>query len=184
MKKSIGERITVSKQDEELIIKILGKQEKWMESALLSWVVVWTLVGGYVLFYMLNYDLSREENLFFVVYLTFWGYFEFVSVKAWLYKRFGFELIRLDNEFLYHKVDVLGKGKLKRYLRSNIRSLRLNEGDPRSFSGAYSKSFWVIGNEQIKFDYLEKSAAIGMHLEEKEAKEVIQLLRKNLKNKS
>lgn len=184
MRRSIGDKVTVSKDDKELIIKIPGSIEKWMENALLSWVIVWSLIGLYVTFYMFAYDLSKDEQVFFAVYLAFWGYFEYKSVRAWMFKRFGFELIRLDGEFMYHKIDILGRGKLKRFMTENIKGLRVNDEEDKNFSYAYNKSFWILGNERIAFDYMGKKAVFGMHMDDKDAKEVVQLIRKRIKSRS
>ena len=184
MRRSIGDKITVSKTDKELIVKIPGTIEKWMENALLGWVIMWTIMGLYVFYYVSYYELEREPRIFFIVYLAFWAYFEYKSVVSWLFKKYGFELIRVDNEFLYHKVDILGKGKLKRFLLDNVKGMHVNEELDKSMSSVYNKSFWVMGNERIAFQHIDKEAVLGMHLKTNEAKEIVNLINKRIKKRS
>ena len=63
MKSSIGNRVTVSKKDKETIIKIDGTIEPWMNHALLGWLVMWTIMGGYV-FYFIYSGSAVEEKVF------------------------------------------------------------------------------------------------------------------------
>lgn len=183
MRRNIGDKITVSKDEKELIIKIPGSVESWMENALLGWVILWSIMGLYVLYYMMSNNLSNEEQVFFAVYIAFWIYFEYKSVVAYMYKKIGYELIRIDGEFLYYRIVVFGKGKLKRFMLENIRNIHVAKDDAKSFASAYNKSFWVMGNERIIFQHLEKQAAFGMHLSPDEAKEIVQMVRKRIKSK-
>lgn len=181
MKKTIGDKITASVEQKELIIKIPGTMPKWMEHALLSWIILWGIMGVYVFYYVLTSDLPEKNVFFFSAYLAFWAYFFWKSLYAYLFKKFGFELIAFDKDFLHYKRSIFSYGKVKKYKTSNIREFIKTEHDPKSFGQAYQKSFWVIGNERIQFQFLEKRIGLGMHLNEQETKSVKQLLNQHLK---
>ena len=183
MKQSIGERITVSKKDTETIIRIEGTVEGWMNHALLGWVVMWSFLGLYVIYYLVSGKAEGERFFFFLSYIMFWGYFEYKAIYGWLFKTKGYELIKVAPDALYIKRALFSYGKVQRYVRENINELRKLDQYDRSLAAVYNKSFWVIGNEQIVFEYLGKNVGFGMHLNETDAKALLQIVRKTLKKK-
>ncbi|MAX80950.1 MAG: hypothetical protein CL843_12350 [Crocinitomicaceae bacterium] len=183
MKKNVGKNTTVSKQEGELIIKITGTlPEKWMEHSILAWVILWSSLGGIILYYMIAGEFSGEQKSFFMAYLAFWGYFEYKSLHAFLYKKIGYELIRIKDGYMYYKRNIIGVEKPKRFDLKNISELGLIQHSRKSFAGAYNKSFWVVGNEQVGFKHLTKKMALGIQISEKEAKEIIRLIRTAIKS--
>lgn len=183
MKLSIGERITVSKQDKETIIKILGKTEGWMNHALLGWLILWTFTGLYVVYYVFSGKLTSDQLFFFITYIVFWFYFEIKVLYSWLYKTYGFELIKITPNEWYIKKSVFSYGKVQRYTRENIKDIRKVKADQKSINAALNKSFWIVGNEQIVFDYIGKSVGIGVHLNAKDQGELLMQIRKTMKRK-
>lgn len=183
MKQSIGDRITISKQDSETIIRIDGTVESWMNHALLGWVVMWSFTGLYVIHYLYSGKADSDQVFFFITYLAFWGYFEFKAVYSWLFRVRGYELIKINSEALFIKRGVFSFGKVHRYVRENIKDLAKVEMEKNSLNAVYNKSFWVMGNEQIVFRYIGKNIGIGMHLTEKDTAALLMMIRKTLKKK-
>lgn len=183
MKQSIGKRITISKQESETIIKIDGTVEGWMNHALLGWVFMWTMIGLYVAYFVFYGDSEEDQFYFFLTYLAFWAYFEMKAVYSWLYRVKGYELVRIAKDGWYIKRAVFSFGKVTRYVKENIKDLRKVKHDRKSVTSAFNKSFWVMGNEQIVFDYFEKPIGIGMHLTEKDRDGLLVFLRKEMKKK-
>ncbi len=183
MKQSIGERITVSKKDAETIIRIDGTVESWMNHALFGWVIMWSLTGLYVVYFLSAGQVKGEQLFFFLTYLTFWGYFEYKSIYSWLFRVRGYELIKIAPDAIYIKKAVFSFGKVQRYVRENINEMRKLDQYDRSLAAVYNKSFWVVGNEQIVFQYLSKNVGMGMHLNDKDAQALLTLVRKTLKKK-
>jgi len=181
MRQAIGNRITMSKRDGELIVKITSRMEGWQEMALLGWLVVWTSMGIYVLYYLLFAGLAREQQFFFLTYLAFWGWFEYKVLYAYLFKRFGFELLRFRSGEFYLQRNLFGLGKVKRYLVENIQKFQKVEHSQKSFSASYNRSFWVVGNEQVHFRYLDQDIALGMHLSDEETSKLLNYLNQNFR---
>lgn len=181
MRLTIGDRITVSKQEKEYIIKIMGQIEPWMNHALLGWVLMWTAIGAYVLYFLFSGKANSDQVFFFYAYIAFWAYFEIKAIHSWLFRSYGFELIKITPNEMYVKRSIFSYGKVKRYVRENIKDLKKVEADRKSINGAFNKSFWVMGNEKIQFHYIGKEVGIGMHLEDKERNELVMQLRKILK---
>ena len=183
MKLSIGERITVSRQDKETIIMIDGTIESWMNHALLGWVVMWTAIGFYVAYFLYSGKAEEGQIFFFLTYLMFWLYFEAKAIYSWLFRVKGFELIKITPDAWYIKRSVFSFGKVVRYVKENVKDLRKVESDRKSVVSGFNKSFWVVGNEQLAFNYIGKNIGIGMHLTEKDRSELLVFLRKVMKKK-
>ena len=183
MKLSIGDRITVSKQEKETIIRIDGTVEGWMNHALLGWLVMWTSIGVYVANFAFFGDAESDQKFFFLTYLAFWFYFEIKAVYSWLFRVKGYELIRITQDGWYIKRAVFSFGKVVRYVRENIKDLKKVEHDRKSVTSAFNKSFWVMGNEQLVFDYIGKNVGIGMHLTAKDRDALLVFLRKLMKKR-
>lgn len=185
MKSVIGNRITISKQEKETIIKISGTIEPWMNNALLGWLVLWTVIGSYVVYYVFT-GKTQGENMFyyFITYLAFWGYFEFKALYSWLFRVYGYELIKITGSEIFVKRSLLGYGKVKRFDRENVTDFRKVVTNRKSVNAGFNKSFWVMGNEQIEFDSLGQLYGFGMHLEEKDRNELLVFLRRVLKKKA
>lgn len=184
MKSSIGNRITVSKLDKETVIKIDGTIEPWMNHALLGWLLMWTVMGVYV-FYFIYSGNALEDKVFyfFITYLAFWAYFEIKAMYSWLFRVYGYELVKITPSEFFVKRSLFGYGKVKRFDRENIKELQKVEHNRKSVNAAFNKSFWVMGNEQIQFESIGKHHGFGMHLEEKDRNELLVLLRRVLKKK-
>ena len=178
MKKSVGHNTTISKQNNETIIKVSGTlPEKWMEHALLAWVILWSSLGIIVSYYWIAGDFTSEQKNFFMAYLAFWAFFEYRSVYSFLYKKVGYELIKLKDGHLYYRRYFLGLGKPQRYDLKNVSELGMIEHSRKSFAGAYNKSFWIVGNERVGFKHISKKVAIAMQVTDKEAKEIVRLIK-------
>ena len=183
MKQSIGERITVSKQDSETIIRIDGTVEKWMNHALMGWVFMWSMIGLYVMYFLYSGKAQSEQLFFFITYLVFWAFFEYKAIYSLLFRLKGYELIKISSDSVYIKRGVFSFGKVQRYVRDNVKELKKVEDDKKSLSSVYNKSFWVMGNEKLMFQYIGKNVGIGMHLTEKDASTLLMFIRKTLKKK-
>lgn len=181
MEKEIGENVSISKLKNETVVKITSRLEKWQEISLLVWIVLWTVMGIYVVYYLTTVNVPEDQQIFFIIYMAFWFYFEFHAVRAYLFKMFGYELIKFTKYKLLYKRSLFGLGRSKHYSLKNIEGFRLAEHSRKSFAGAYAKSFWTLANERIEFDYLNGKGTLGMHLEDRDAQELYRFLNQELK---
>ncbi len=178
MKKSIGNNTSVSTKDGETIIKVSGTlPEKWMENALLAYVILWSSLGAVVIYYASTGKFTADQQGFFMAYLAFWAFFEYRSVYSYLYKKWGFELIKIREGHLYYRRYLFGMGKPQRYDLKNVTELGIIEHSKKSFAGVYNKSFWIVGNERVGFRHISKKVAFAMQVTDKEAKEVVRIIK-------
>jgi hypothetical protein len=142
---------------------------------------MWTLAGAYVFYYLIAGNAVGEQFWFFVTYLVFWGYFEYKALHSFLYHKYGFELMKITPTEILIKHDIFGFGKTRTYQRGNVKDWERVEHSRKSYSAAFNKSFWVVGNQQLQFPYLGKQVPFGMHLTEQERDKLLVNLRKEMK---
>jgi hypothetical protein len=173
--KFISERVSYRKTPEELTIVITGKIEKSKETLLLTWLLAWSFCGIYI-FIQLFLDYSREEKLYFIVFLSFWFFFEYKILKAFRWRKWGKEYIRKSIDLLTIKKSITDYAKADEYFIENIKNLTFIEKNKTNFLNQLENSFWVIGDDKISFDYQGKTICFGMQLTEKEVNSILKLL--------
>lgn len=183
----IGKRISVVKKGDETSIVILSSVDNRKRNLLGLWLFVWTICGVIVFLYFLRFDgagmkpeAARQQKLLLFIWLIFWMYFEYLAAKAFRWRSSGVEKLKVKNGYLHVKREVGGKGKNHLYEIDVIKDLRYfeEEGELRK---TLNRSYWVVGGENIAFDYFGKTIRFGRQLEEKEANALIKLLRQEMK---
>lgn len=173
--KFISERVSYRKTDEELTIIITGKIERSKETLLLTWLLAWSFCGIFI-FSQLFMDYSKEEKLYFIVFLSFWLFFEYKILKVYRWRKWGKEYLRLSSEKLTIKKSITDYAKAEEYFVENIKNWQIVSKSPSNFFQQIEKSFWMLGDDCIQFDYQGKTIRFGMQLDEKEIKSILRLL--------
>ncbi len=165
----IGERISIKRVENEISIVILSTVDVVKKRLLLVWFILWSVSGIIVLtqYFTIADEQTRVAVL---VWLGFWGYFEYKTFKAVMWRSFGFEKIRLQERKLFYKKDVRGKGKINVYEFDFIKDFRIIEKQENSFFENLNNSYWVIAGEKLAFDYYGKDIKFGIQLNEADAK--------------
>lgn len=178
----IGDRIKYASEAGTLEVSVSGKIPKWQESLLFFWVLAWSLCGIFIIQYLFG-DWPKEQKIFLVVYLAFWGFFEYKAVHAWFWRKFGFESIIVKGGEIFLKNDILGRGKTTKYFTDNVKDFGWLTSNPKSFGSVYFKSFWMVGGETIGFTHLGQKVTLGMQLDEKDAAKLVGVIRRHFKKK-
>ena len=181
MSDKIGDRITFWKEKDKVEIHISGKVKPWQESLLFAWLGMWTLCGLYIMVFFFQ-ELNMEEKLFLFVYLVFWGYFEYIVGRTWMWRKWGKEVIQVEGGNLELTNQVRKSGQTNRYFVQNIKNLSF-EAEKSSFISIYFNSFWIRGGERISFQYMGKEVRFGRQLSEDECKRLLSVLKKYLRKK-
>jgi hypothetical protein len=176
-------RLSVDDSHGILDITISGRVERWKEGLILGWAILWTLCGIFIVYQLFARNFTREENLVLFVYMVFWVFFEYKSVYAFLWRRYGKEKMRLENGELLYKKDLFGYGKVTRYFMENIRNLNKVSWKKSSYSSVYFRSFWIIGGEKLSFEYQSKTIRFGMQLNDTETSQLLQILKRRIKRR-
>lgn len=189
--KYISERISFHRHDEYTTILISTKVEKWKESLLYGWLMLWVLVGiaiSYVLVsgkYLNEVTKIEEKNqlqLFLVIFLVFWAYYLYKIIRVYVWRKKGVEYFKLDKDVLIVK-KAFGKiGKAHSYQYSNMSPVKILEQKANSYSVVMQGAFWDIGNERLSFEYQGKSVIFGIQLDPEESKKLKEFINLEIKN--
>ena len=171
----IGDRISIKKIENETSIVILSTADKMKKRLLVIWFALWTL-SGMIVFSQYFTITDQQTRVAILVWLGFWGYFEYKIFKAVMWRSFGVEKIKLRDRKLFYKQDVRGKGKINVYEFDFIKDFRVVETKENSFFENLNNSYWVIAGEKLTFDYYGKEIKFGIQLSESDAKALFKLI--------
>lgn len=181
----VEDRISWSEKNGERVIAIHGQIERWLEGLLLGWNVLWFGVGMLILWQLLgDFGYSEQERNWFIAFLAFWAFFLYKGLRAWAWRKWGKELIKVTPDAITYKRDIRSYGNARRFLRSNVKQISKAEYSRFSFTGSYLTSFWVVSGGVVHFDYLNKRITLGIQLEEKDATKLVGLLSKPIRTKA
>lgn len=189
MPKMIGDRISTEDHENSTTVIISPKLGGWKEIVLFLWVLGFTFAGCYMIYLLAfggidqlnvgtNFDqeVREQQKIYLIVFIGFWAYFEYITVKAVLWYRFGKELLMIDSEALSVKRSIFNYGKANRYFFENIKDLRVEEKESTSFSNFFENAYWTVGTDTIQLDYFGKKKSFGRRVEEKNAKLLVRFI--------
>lgn len=163
----------------DITIEIFPSKDEKDLKLLKLWVVLWSIGGG-IIFIQLFQNYTKEEKLFFGVWMAFWAYFEYKAVTALKWKLFGKEVIKIADDKLEILNEIKGRGVPVQFEKSKIKDLKLSDFQDKSFSAVMGNSFWSTGGEKVTFKYGEKIYGLGKQLPEADAIGLFKLLKSNL----
>jgi hypothetical protein len=179
--KTIGNRINIIEAtDKELKVVIFAQMEKWKETLLMAWLLAWTFCGVYFVYELITGDYNADYRLFFIILLSFWLYYEVKITKAYLWRKFGKELIRISEDRLFIKNDIRSYGKMNEYFKENIKQFGLINLSEKSFKKASENSYWVVGGDTIGFEYMGKKIVFAKQLDDHDSKQLIKVIQRYL----
>lgn len=180
--KYISKRVSYCEKPDEITVVILANGTKAKFNVLTIWLVLFALCG-IVLFSQLfvpGYEGYTKIGIF--AFSAFWGYFLYKVGYVWFWRKDGREFLRIYDGKFSIKRAIKTYGKSYEFLLGNIKQLDRRELSQKSFSTELENSFWVLGGETIKFDYLGREIRFGLQLNEEETKKLTQLFIKWVKN--
>lgn len=170
--KVIGDRISILKKDNLLSIVILPTTHKTKLNLMFLWLLAWSVSGIIVLANYFRIS-DPDQKLFIVVFLSFWAYFEFNIVRAFIWKKFGKEKLWIQDGILHYQREINKKGQIKEYNLDLISPLSIIELKPSRFADTINQSFWVKGGERIEFASQSALVRLGLQISDKEAKQIV-----------
>jgi hypothetical protein len=191
----IGDRISVEDNQELTTIVINPLRVKWKEILLMCWVAGFTFVGFFMIYLLatgfssLSFKVPPTEEdidnlvIYGIVFLGFWLYFEYKTVKSLMWYRFGKELLKIDNEGLWIKKSILTYGKSTRYFFENIKDFHQRKQEQTSFGIFFENAFWSLGIDALEFKYQRKTINLGRRLDDKSARLLLRLIDDRVKKR-
>ena len=175
-----SDRISIEDNAEQTKISISGKIPSTQFVTLSIWLFAWTLSGLYVITQLFT-ELPQETKTFMIVWLVFWIYFEYKIGSAWLWRKFGKEVLLIEKVKTQLRFEVAYGGKGEEFETDSIRDLQLLENKKGVFIKNYFSSFWVIGGETIGFSIDGKIKMFGRQLPEKDAEKLMKFIQAKVK---
>lgn len=170
--KVIGKRISILKKEKLLSIVILPTDDNKKLVLMFLWLMAWTFCGLMFFvnyFKVTNYDLK----IAIIVFLSFWFYFEFKIIRAFMWKKWGKEKIWVQNSLLHYQREVNGRGKVREYNLDLLNDLKLVGVDEKNFGDFINQSYWIKGGEMLEFIYQGKSIRFAMQVKPEEARTIL-----------
>jgi len=172
-------RISQEKREEGILIKIKAFRDESKQKNLTIWLVFWTFCGiaiGSQLFV----KGDDELRAFVFVYLAFWGYFEYVVVKAFKWRKSGEEQFLISEENFHYGRTYNNRGFLKPHRKDLVNAVKVIDEEIGTFAKVFGSSYWVVGGERLAFAVNGKVIPFGMQLTDKEMKQLKDNLNKLL----
>lgn len=177
----LTDRISFVRKPDELTVVITQEIPRAKEALLFAWLCAWALVGGAFIYYWRMAPAGSSDRIFFAISTAFWLYFFVRTVKVWLWRRMGKELLRVHGENLMIK-DAYGRwGKPRDYHTDRIRKFGVIPYDFTKFGQFMDRSFWVIGGEALGFEYNGKKIVFGKQLADRDAVQLARIIEKALR---
>ncbi len=194
MAKFIGDRISTEDHKKSTTIVITPKRVLWKEILFGLWCAGFTFAGVYMIYLLafggmeelavgVNFDQSvyEQQQIYLAIFIAFWAYFEYATLKAFLWIVIGRELIMIDTEAVSIKKSFWRYGKSNRFFFENIKNFKYEKPDSLSLNTFLDNSYWSTGSDVFKLDYMGKSKKFGRKLEEKEAKQLFKFMSDRMK---
>jgi len=169
--KVLGDRISILKKDNLLSIVILPTTDKKKLVIMFLWLFAYTVCGVIVLVSYFKM-VDKDTKLFMLVFLSFWGYFEFKVARAFIWKKNGKEKLWIQNGIIHYQRELNKKGKIKEYNIELIDDFKIIEVSTANFSDNINQSFWIKGGERLEFISQGKAIRFGMQISDEEAKSI------------
>lgn len=196
MVKQIGDRISMEDHDKSTTVVILPKRVLWKDILLMSWVVGFSIAGFYVIYLLFfgginslevgenfDQDIREQQIIYLAIFVGFWIYFEYLTVRTTLWYLFGKELIMIDSEAVLVKRSILSYGKASRFFFDHIKKLRYEKEDSTSMNQFLSNAYWAMGLDVYRLDYKDKTKSFGRRIDEKDAKLLLRFLNDRIKKR-
>lgn len=182
--KSISERVSYKDHDNYTTIVISTKIDRWKESLMLFWLMAWTACGLYFIYELSVNEHDRQTTIGLVIMIAFWIYFEVRIGRAFLWRKFGMEFIKIDDGQVFYKRSIKGYGKAKTFFCDNIKKLQKIEKNNLNPLTFLEGSSWFIGGETIQFLHEGKITQFGLQLSDKERDKLLETFKKKIKRNS
>lgn len=180
----LSKRASAVAGEKELSLVISASADKRKTNILLLWLLLWTVCGGVMIY---NYFGLTEQKakIMMLVWIAFWIYFELLIMKAWRWKQFGREILKIKDGELRYKKDTHGRGWILKFPVNEVTGFTVLEDKTPQWMKKLGEGYWNTGNEMLVLTFTEdRVLRFGIQLEPEEIKAIRKLLGKYLRLKA
>jgi hypothetical protein len=170
-------KVNIENINGEKIITIKPYSEKWKTNLMVIWLILWSACGLVILSVFFS-NVSKEQKLFFLVYLAFWFYFEWKILSVIRWRNSGEEILKINDETIVYEKRTAGRGIPIEVRKENIKSIETKPLNPVSFAAVFNNSYWMEGAETIIIEHKTGKISFGLQLNDSEQKKIIKVLQK------
>lgn len=173
----LSDRIGVVKGNEDVTVYIKASTRNDIKKLNLfkGWVILWSL-AGIIIISQLFFDLyTREQKLYMVIYLAFWAYFEYRTIRSYYFRKYGIETVYVNNDKFMLRRDILTKKGKPKYYKAASKTPFTFQEEKNGINNSYYNSFWVVSGGTISFGD-KQGARFGLQLPTEDGKKLAKLL--------
>ena len=180
-RKPTASRVTIKDTPEELRIVIPNRRSWFVIGVLTFWVCAWgvgEVMGSTTLF---KGEVPPGEEGLMLAWLGVWTVSGLAALMALQWQVMGKEIVTLQGQILKTRREGGGIGFGKEYDLQQMANLRVGQPSFSPFDVSASFQLWGIGGGVIAYESGGKTRRFGAGLDETEAKQVVDALKRRLR---
>jgi len=162
--------------EEQLEIQVKSYKDKNKTILMAIWLVLFSACGVFALVALTEVK-QHDQIIFWLVFISFWVYFEITITRALIWRIKGIEKLVLSKRGLMISKSIFGKENFKSFSIDDIEKIAKLEVKPTSLLAAYENAYWFVGGEKLIIILKSKKILFGAQLTEKEADDVLRKLK-------
>jgi len=170
-------RVQINKKDNKLEIVIKAFLDVKKQQMLLIWIALFSLCGIAIISQFFE-DYDSGTKVFFGVYVAFWFFFEFKVLYAYRWRKYGEEKIIIEDGQLFLIKTIGKRGVTQQYNLDEIKKIDFFKDENGGFVKSMNSSYWNINKYHIILKLENSKVPFGIDLENKDAKNIINELRR------
>lgn len=179
--KNKNQRINIIQEKEFTEISIKAFSDEVKQKMFLAWIVLWT-ISGLLIFSQFFLNYTQKEKVFFIIWMAFWLYFEFKSIQTFRWRKFGKEIIKINENNITITRLINERGVPSTFNLNACKNFRVYQKDEKGiFADVMSSSYWVIGGETIAFDYYGSAVPFAMNISTSDALHLVSVFKHDAK---
>lgn len=180
--KKIGSRIEINQDKEITELFIYPFIEKQKLQLLTLWILAFTACGAFIFGSLFFYDFKNDkEIIMIVIFLIFWGYFEYKVVYALQWNKKGKEVLTFKEGVFSYMKQISKRGLPAQVSIDSIEGFKYAEDSEGGIWNDINNSSFMVGGEVVEYKAGESIKRLGMKLTKKDADKLSDFLNKQLK---
>ena len=171
-------RVIITDTPDGLRIAIPGSRSWFVIGFLGLWICAWGVAEVMVPLQFLQGDIPSDAQSLLLAWFAVWTVGGVLAIYAFLWQAIGKEMAAAQGQVLITRRDIGGFGFNKAYDLSRIQDFRVGQSGFNPLDISAALQLWGIGGGMIAFDYEAKTHRFGVGLDENEAKQVVESIKK------
>ncbi len=173
----LSKRISVVRSENEVSVVVMAMEKPSQSNTQLFWFILWTICGSVMIYYFFQQEAGKTKTMY-LVWIGFWLYFAYLIGRAWMWRRFGRELIQIKNGKFLYKRDTAGRGFVHVYAAERVKNFRVAEDNSPKWLKSMGGNTWNTDCNSVAYDFEDKELQMGYQLDAAEKKALIHLFKK------